>query len=283
MLRNEMPVPFLYPASSLATEISERMRTGSTGEWTQREVLQAITDALSTWAGRVKVLFAETVPVSSSGVVEVPYYVGTARFSDWQSVIANGKLVSLSKVQRATDGGRSAYIAVPGGTTEVVITWLEEASCLLPSVQMSLSSELSDDGNMLTVSPGPILSHCGFVKIDDEYMSYQGLSYNGASLSLLNLGRGLRGSSAATHVSGSALDICVPIPSFVLFSHLVEKVRANLHALPLNVTSIEEREAHTLVMRYSQQLADEAWSTYVSQTGAYGPRTLSIESIRALT
>ena len=277
MLRDLIPVPLLYPAAALVTELGDRVRRVTSGEWTETEIYQAMTDALATWASRVKVPFYEELSVDAElGEVGLPYYLRNVRVQDWQSVYANGQYVDFGSKRGASE--RTLSLPSYSTATTVSVSWLVEASPLLTSDTLTLAVGISDTAISLTINPAPLLVDCGFLRIGAEWLSYQGLLYvDENTVTLLGLERGLRGSLNTEHSLGATVEQCIPITSMGLIAQLTYAVAARLHLLPLSRASVEEREQHLTISRLMLQLADEAWSTFTPLTSPLAP--IKVQSI----
>lgn len=136
----------------------------------------------------------------------------------------------------------------------------------IPTLTSGITS--SDTSIALTVTSAPDLNDSGYVKIENEYLAYGGLTRTSTtSYTLLNCVRGLYGSTAASHNSATSCTWCVAADDMKLWIQLLDYVSAYAHALQLHKATAEDSSRHEKLMSFYQSRADNFWKLhgYVSQ------------------
>lgn len=87
----------------------------------------------------------------------------------------------------------------------------------------SLASALTSSALTFTVSDGTVLSR-GLVEIDDELIWVASFDRNTATATIAPFGRGFRGSTAASHVSGSRVTVAPTFPRATIASSINDAI-----------------------------------------------------------
>lgn len=277
---------FLRSRSDLLAELKIRMRDTTNARWSEGEMGVAINGAIRRWANRVRIPFLYTLTTgltTSSWTVALPDFIDHRFFrpqvqsdalSNYYTSLQVDTWVDLNDYTVEPDGSGGRLLRVAGllyDTDLRVIHWVAPGS--VPADE-SVSSPvvLLDSSTSMTVTTSENnLPECGFIKVNNEWIQYSGLADAGTTLTLSNLQRGIRGTTEATHSPDDTIDWGVCADRLDLFEQLFNQCAASLHQQFLAYASPQEREAHTFVMRYSQQLADEYWQSYAS---SYQPKLI---------
>jgi hypothetical protein len=97
------------------------------------------------------------------------------------------------------------YITIPNKLAQgrPIQVWINRQSGQENASTATLAASISDTDTTITLSSTAGLATSGFVKIDNETISYPNVTGN----QLLNCARGQNGTTAAAHVTGAALTV----------------------------------------------------------------------------
>ncbi|MBK8467761.1 MAG: hypothetical protein IPL32_18270 [Chloracidobacterium sp.] len=271
----------LQTQAEILARIKAIMRDSSNNRWTNVEIYEALNQSLSKWVGRVSVPSVYTIPdgwQSNVYAYALPHYI--RGHIDVQQKAYTG--VQVGDITVDPENGAFTWVDVPawevepdGSGGEVlrlgalpysvdgrVIFWA--ANGPVPTTVPTTSAAITDvAATSLTLTGVPMIGASGFIKIDQEWMSYAGYTQSATITTLQNLVRGLNGTTAATHLITTACYWGVAAFRADLFSQLNDQIRAFLFALFLTDASPLEKEHHTFQMRFWQQSADEYWRRFV--------------------
>jgi len=134
----------------------------------------------------------------------------------------------------------------------------------LPTALAALSADVTSTATSLSISSKPTIAPNGYVCIDQEWMEYSGYTVDSATqTTLLNLDRGLNGTTATTHTAATSVYWGLGVLREDLWTQLEQQAIANLHGLFLTNAAPQETQAHIFQVRYYEQLAEEFWKGYV--------------------
>ena len=269
--------------TELLSEITSEVGVpGSGGLWTNVQIYTALNRALSLWAGKVQLprlySFADQF---SAGVVEyaVPIYTR----GDIEVRIRTTLHNVLGVLQ--DDDSNTTWISVPAGFLEPTGTkenayfrfhtypyaqdgqirwWAEngpvpavEASSSLPN----LTGTIDNDDTSLTLNAAVRVGDAGWVYIEGEYLSYEGVTRGSSTTVLSNLQRGLFSSTAASHTTTPDVEFVVAVDDERLWNQLLYQTVANLHSMKVHRSTLEDRANHQQNVNYYQGMADRFWVT----------------------
>lgn len=279
-------VPELREQSQLLADLKARLRESSPVRWTVVEIYEAINDALIGWHNRVQVPFVHDLPSGwQVGVYEyaLPDYV-TEPMQPQRRVLTpyvndgSGSTqwvwsdVDAWRLEPDGDGGqllRTDYsIGSLGTTNEGRVLWWGynsrvPAQATLPTLQASIDG---DDTTLVLDGVEGDVDRVGFVRVDNEYMQYNGHAL-GTNGQLLNVVRGINGTTATTHTNGTTVDFCIALPQVRLLTQLYDAARAYLFGLYMPDANESERARFERLMLHYQKRADEWWMTWAPSRG----------------
>lgn len=274
-------IPFLQSQTELLVYYKQEMRDDQAARWTAKEYYNAINRALQAQASRgawVPYIYSLTDGFAT-GTYEyaLPWYVRAPMDVQQRiTVFLNeyGLPVYFSNDQPSTwvdapawelesdgAGGQRLRLGVNPLPVAARVIWWGENSRLPQSVP-TLSATITDTDTSLTIASKPTIGPAGFVKVEDEWISYNGYTVASSTTTLTNLIRGWNGTSAASHTSGVSVAWGVAEMREDLFFQLSSQVYANLHNLFLTNASPQETQNHIFQVRFYQQMADEYWSRF---------------------
>jgi len=235
-------------------------------------IYRAISDTIAEWGSRVTVPYLYTLSdgfTSNDFDYTLPDWVRPPIEVEWQET-----LPGLLPIQSGVDNLATQWVSAPsyslepdglGGSvlrlelspyTTPSRVLFHAPNGQLPSAPPVLGSSPDDDDTTLSVSGLPEIADVGYIKIDDEWMQYAGVSRSTDTV-LQNLVRGLRGTSAASHTAGVTVYWGVALPEQQLLVPLYDGVQAKLHELYLTDSSIQDKTQHFDFARYYRQVAME--------------------------
>ncbi len=278
--------PTLRTRTSLIVDIEHRLQDRGNRRWGDTEIVRALNDALGTWVGRVHVpcIYTLTDGWGTGGVYEyaIPAYIPEEKMTPQ-------RLVSTAYVSLA--GGSNQYVwedllgwdmEPDGAGGQVLRTQFNEGRAgtagdgrILYWVENGPLPETlyTPSGTVTASTTTPILlpayldvGQSGFVKWDDEWMQYAGISNLPADggTELQNVVRGVGGTAAVNHTGSTGkMDWGVAVTNLRLWGQLYAQTMANLHGLLLTDGPGQEREHHQWQMQWQQQRADDFWKSWV--------------------
>lgn len=272
---------YLKPISEIVDDLRIIMRDTSNERWSLSEIYMAIDRSIQEWAGRV--MFPATYTfgyIDTEVELDIPYYIQgdlQPQHRDYTNYNSDGTVDSVTgkevwkdipmfEVLKDEDGTRT--LVLPGsarGTSIRCVYWCENGP--VPQITADVpSGDWAADDTSLNVDFIMVktLPTVGYIKVDDEYISYEGVTYGSSSVTLTNCGRGTFGTTAATHTADTAVDWCIAVTDQSLFSQLEDQAVAKLHAYYLTNASPKEIETHTWLMRWYEQRVSDYWKRYVS-------------------
>jgi hypothetical protein len=275
---------YLRTTADLEEDLAQRMNDWPDDTWTTSQKLQGLNASLNLWVPRVRVPFLYTISggfVSGTYIYDLPdyiegpidvqfkaltgYYIGSQSSDDRRWEYVNAFDVDVS-----SDGGRELRLHYDVFNTDARIFWWGFNG----PIPRTSSHPVTDGGvtigaTSLDIASQPVIGQAGYVKVDNEWMSYAGYDENtDGTLTLENLGRGQFNTTAAAHGSGDTVNWGIAAPRRDLYEQLMYEAAAYLHMLKLNDASQQERSHHTDQMLTYKQMADEFWNRYYSQRPA---------------
>ena len=282
---------FLRTQTEIYEELELRMRNTENSRWSREEMYSAINAVVRRWNQRVRIPFLYTISggwAGTSFTLALPDYIDPRFMRPRISTTANDEGVSL-------DTDYDTFIRMPGYEVEPdgdngntlrlnTIPYAAEGNILFWSppgpVPTELGAVAADSTTSMTVTISEMnLPKCGYIKVNNEWIQYAGLTHSGSVATLSNLVRSVLGTTTATHNATDVVNWGLPVDRIDLYEHLFAQCAATLHQMFLTNAAPAEREHHQWNMRYAQQQADEFWSGYYS---AYEPQ-LHIETRNQLT
>ncbi len=270
----------LRTQTEIVANLKGTMRDSEQNRWTTVEIYQGINHAIDRWGERVKVPFLYSIVDGwQSNLYEyaLPWYV-TPPLEVQQRRYSG---LNVGSLQIDLDQGASTWIDVTSWDVEPdglggyklrlgtlpynvdgrIIWWAKQGR--IPTSVLTLESAVgTTTATSLTITGTPTIGNAGFIKIDDELIAYAGYTQAGGITTLLNLLRGVNGSTAATHLDNAPVNWCIAVHRPDLYVQLEDQTAAYLYGLFLTDASPQEIQHHTFQMRYRQQMADEFWKRY---------------------
>jgi hypothetical protein len=260
---------YLIDVNELQSRIKQRTRVQTTNSlWTDAEVMNALNDAVEMWGDRVMIPFVYTISggfVCGTSEYSLPDYVNEPidpqfKFSGdnqpWRDLM-------MFEVYPSTDG--TTTLRLPGSLPTAsgqVIYWTRPSA--FPSEAPVLDAQINSSATSLTLTTTPYVGRTGHLKIENEWISYADYSEASGKLTLLNLARGLNGTTAATHNAATSVYWGLGLHRLDLAQQLRFQTLANLHSLHTTNASPREREFHSGMMQYWQDQAYRYWKGYRS-------------------
>lgn len=257
--------------AELATAISARMRDVAAARWSATELAACLNRAVEAWQGRVGVWCTWDIAggwASDSYELAVPDWMPDGIRVQLQWGSQNAQPIQWNELrdwvmEPTTAGGRvirAPFITATMGLPVAARLLYWAVNGAQPTEQATLSSTITAAVKTATASITlPNVAGVGWVKIHEEWIQYQGLSRGASTTGLLNLVRGLQGTTAASHTASAEILWGVGAPQATFFDQLLDQACANLHELYLNDASPKERDIHERMISYYQNRADMFW------------------------
>ena len=269
--------PALYTQSALALEIKRRMRDTANDRWTDEEIYDAINDALADWEGRVQVPRYYDISFTS-GTYEytLPSYIDTAHLDvqikrtiwgldtetgeEWEEVYED--LTSWYVIPSSTGGMTLVIENIIESTDGRIIWWGYNGA--VPVIEPTVKTAIDSDDTQLVLS-GLVtgIGKAGYVKVDEEWMSYSGYEDDGTNTTLSNLVRGLDDTTADAHTADTVVSFGIAMPNERLRRLLFDQVAARMHALFLTNAAPNEQEHHERLMGFYENRVKDFWRTWI--------------------
>lgn len=269
----------LRSQSELQQGLEYLVRDTSNRRWTDPEFYRSLNQALGEWAGRVRFPMTYTVPAGWSSTAyeyTLPDYIEhniqpqQKRFvNEWQVYpSADDTWTDMFnwEIEPTSSGGRALRIEyLPYAGDGRILYWAENGP--VPTTIPTLSSSIDSDDTSLTLATKPTVGRVGYIKIDSEWMSYQGLTEGASTLTLTNLTRGLFGTTAASHSSGISVYWGVVADDTGLYQQLSDNTLHFLMRFWLFNTSSREAGQYEKQMLFYQEQANRYWRRYAPKRG----------------
>lgn len=275
-------IPTLRSQADLLVAIKQRDRDTSSARWTATESYNAINDAVQRWGQRVTIPLLYSLPngyTAGTFAYSLPWYIRPPFMVQQRRVMGaaySGTPIIVDDITVTTWvdipawtlepdglGGQSIRIDINPLSLDGRIMWYGQNG-LVPTTLPVLSAPIGAADTSLTVAAIPQIGPAGYVKIDAEWMAYSGTTVTATTTTLLNLIRGLNGTTATIHIIASPVAWGIAVLRDELYQQLFNQVYANLHNLYLTNAAPAETQNHIFQVRWYQQLADEFWKSYVS-------------------
>lgn len=238
----------------------------------------AINDALLTWQDRVRVPHLYTI---SGGWV-----AGTLEYTlpDWirsnaiqPQMKATNQITAASATVLATEtwqdipgwriepnasNRRVLKFSVSPYSAEGRIIWWG-SNMPFPISVPTLTDGLLVATDELDITPVSEVAEYGWVKVDDEWMQYAGVSRYSSTGSLTNVVRGLpHGADAYEHNADIPVYFGVAMPKAELYRVLINQAIVHLHELYLGNASGRETQIHQEMIGYYTGLVQQFWKNW---------------------
>lgn len=256
----------------LETELEARMRDTSNARWTDAEYYRAINMAINVWGDRVLVPFIyspanwsySTREYALPNYVHEPvdvYYKSNETDAIWREFNA-------FEIQPTAAGAALLAFAFPPRTASArIIYWKRNSNVPIIPPNQAINITAADTTLALTMTD--VIGDNGFIKIENEWIAYHGVTLGATTRTLLNMERGVFGTTAAIHNATITVYWGTAVYRSDLYEQLFAESMAYLHSLPLNNASATEKENYIFSMRYWKGLADSYWPRH---TQARKPR-----------
>ena len=255
------------------------VRDTTNRRWSDPEFYRSLNQALQEWAGRVRFPMLYTITNGWSSTAyeyTLPDYIEhniqpqQKRFvNEWQVYpSADDTWVDMHNwhIEPNSSGGRSMRIDyLPYAGDGRILYWAENGP--VPTTIPTLSAGIDSDDTSLTLASKPTIGRVGYVKIDSEWMSYQGYTEAASTLTLTNLTRGLLGTTAASHTSSTSVYWGVAADDTGLYQQLSDNTLHFLMRFWLFNSSSRETGVYEKQMLFYQDLANRYWRRYAPKRG----------------
>lgn len=225
--------------------------------WSDVEMHGAVNDALAGWVGRVSVQVVAPMQWQAD-VYEyaLPDYVRDVTQAHWQDDAGIWHDLNVFHIHEGALGGQSVELGEWVGTRPGrLFYWI--ANGPYPIQDATLTTTLASNGTSALLSATAAPEH-GYLHVGNEWVQWAGVE-RGATVTLLNLRRGVFNSTAASHASGSAVDWGIAMPEPSLVEQLMDQVAANLHLMYLQMGAAADQAVHERAASWYQQRADLYW------------------------
>mgnify|MGYP007073181607 CR=1 FL=1 len=272
--------PFLRAQDDMQTLIEALLRDSSNERWTALEVYQAINRALLSWWDRVKIPHMYSMPdgwdsqtyeytlpsyirpplqpqLQRTMPVHYPTIVDSTTTSTWVDINAY-------EVHPATDGTLELQLEqLPYNEPGRIIWWGRQGPVPAISTLPALNANIDADDTSLVLDTAALeVEDAGYVKIDEEWIAYAGLTRGATTTTLSNLLRGMYDTTATSHTSSTTVYWGIAADSVGLFGQLQDQTMFHLHELFMTDASARERSHHGVMMKLYMDKADNFWKTY---------------------
>jgi len=269
--------PILRTQKAVYQAISARVRDEQFNRWSDRESYRALNDSISEWGARVFVPYIYTIPGGLSATTTtytLPSYIPTdiqpQRYvSRWWEINQDlqeddtGYIwvdIQQWNLEPNNTGAQTLRIERFGNVDARVLWWGENG--FIPDEIQELSTDIDEDDTTLIIAGQPNISDVGFIKIDNEWMQYAGVTQSSETTTLSGLVRGYEG-TAAQHAAAVEVLFGVAMPNIRLWAQLQNQMRQHLHEIVMTASSVEETQQHQWQMRWFQQQAESFWMNHV--------------------
>lgn len=259
-------------------DIRAEVNDSGSSRWaSDAQVYRGMNEALRKWGDKCAVPMLYTITggfVSGTYDYTLPDYVdGPIRVEhkrpvglDYDSGDDTSRIwetVTAYDVVPNSTGGRVLRLHYsPESVDAQIIFYAKQGPIPVAATAPTLNADMTTSSTTLTIGSKPVVARAGYVKIDNEWMSYAGVTEGASSLTLNNLVRGLFSTTAATHDgTGTPASVKwgVGTHNIRLYNHMNYMTCAYLHKLYLNKAIADQRDHHMDQMRYYMQVAMEEW------------------------
>lgn len=277
--------PYIYPQSTLLTNIRTLLKEASAERWTDAEIYQAMNMALTSWQGRVRTPHIYTIVggwVAGTYSYTLPTYIDTrtiqpqARYPRYSYIDVNiedreetwNDIVAFDVEPVSSSGAMALRLhysnptyAVDGASNEGrVIHWAEPGP--VPTTLPTLSAGIDADDTSLVLASKPTVGRAGYVKVNSEWIGYTGFTEGSSTLTLNNLVRGLNETTAASHISSDTVTWGVGVDTPSLLNTLYDGTRMYLMDIYLSNPSSRETAQYEKQLVLFQDRLDRFWKGY---------------------
>lgn len=284
---------YLRSQTELLAELEARLRDTGNVRWTDAEIYQALNDTLDTWSSKVLLPYLYTISggwLSSTYAYALPAYVRPPLYPEVEREVpyrdedipAMAKTWQPIAARSETDGagGLVLRLMTPAQDAEGRVRFYAPNG-RVPTTVPTTSGSTASTATSLTLGSAVDVDDVGHVKINAEWLSYAGVTRGASTTVLDNLVRGLYGTTAATHNTGSSVAWGVGADSRTLWQQLRDQTQANCYRMQIGDGSVHETGRYEQYMNYYQTRADQFWTTYRPQRPA--PRLLPNRRLYAWT
>jgi hypothetical protein len=260
--------------SELAQQIADEMNDSAHNRWTEEQIYRGMNSALRLQSERVWIPRMERWPDDGFGTTEAEYELPDYMDGPINPMIDRRAGTSLlPHVERYEPirvydvytnelGVRVIQLGFDFDSRDGrIVFWFNNGP--VPTTLVTLDSTLITTADDIVIAESPVVPKAGFVKIDDEWIGYAGIDYDGG-LTLHNLQRGAYNTTTAEHTDGTTVEWGIAAHRNDVYQHLAWETMIYLHQLYMNRASTQERQHHFDQVRYYKQIADEKWSKIIS-------------------
>lgn len=283
-------LPLLQTHGAVVDELALAMSTEGVSSpdaprWSDRQYRYAINQSLREWWDRVRVphiLDIEGLASSGEYAYDLPDYVRgpiVVQFLVWPG----NPYAFIDQPVGYTPGTGETWMEAPGWSLEPGdsggqvlrlaarpysasgrVIWHQPngpGPLLADGTAALLDGNISDTATSLTVTGAWDVHDAGYVKINNEWLRYAGVA-RGADTVLQNLGRGINGTTAASHTATDEIEWGIGVDTARLWQQLQRQARLHLHEYQLADGAEHERANHERMLQWYQGQTEAFWQQY---------------------
>jgi hypothetical protein len=248
---------YIRTQSDILSDIEDDVRDDANKRWKKTEIYRALNRSIRRM-GTPYLPVAASVTFSSSNTANLPAGVRgplTVEYSD-----NNDDLwypVGMYDIAHDADNNLVLSLPhVPGYSVRV--RWhAEQTPVPAVSTLPGLTSGIGSSNTSLTVSSSVSVAPVGFVKINDEWIQYTGMSSSGSQTLLTGLDRGVHGTTAASHTASDTIEWGVVAVTQATYEYLRMQTLAYLFGQLIAPVRSAESDNYQWLMQWYQAQADE--------------------------
>lgn len=279
---------YLKTQTELVNECEARMNDSNNKLGSVMQYEEAVNEAVRMWGRRVvipRIYTFEDAFVQGTFEYTLPSYIRppftlqtrSSSFNYLGNPPPEGDDTNITyhqvagyEIEPTSTGGWQIRLPSNPYTDTARVIWYGE-NTPMPTGSTTVASDITSSSTSVTITEETVeLGPVGVFKCESEWSAYAGYSNNGTVWTLSNLIRGLDGTTAAAHVSTTAVTFGVAVDDTRLWVQLYDYVAAYIHALNMHKSTGEDMGRHEKLMSFYQQKADNFWRNtgYISQQKA---------------
>jgi hypothetical protein len=275
----------LRTQAEIRTNVKNRLRDSTSERWKTTpvdEVYMAMNEAIVNWGSRVRTPFVYTITnglTPGTWDYSIPSYVVQPMdlqqrywpgMQDWGINISSVSEMWIDvpawELTPDGDGTQTLHLgAYPYAEDARIVYWPMQSPVPVATSTTYLAAGgiSSSSATTLTLDTAVVVADNGYVKIDEEWIQYRGTTNTSGVMTLDNLVRGIKNTTATTHDASTVVYWGIAVHDPALYQQLLYQTLATLHSLFVTAPSPTDTEHYMNQARMYMQLANEQWRNIV--------------------
>ena len=254
--------------TDIKDDLDDTLEAAATN-WTPQRFRRALNRAIREISNKVLIPTTYTLATAwdaDTFAYVLPAWIDTnALEAEWQSATdpQNWHALHSFTIERGTDGlNYIRFQSAPFDATARLRYW--HANGVAPITDPLLNAQIAADAtSLVTKTKVTGIEPEGFIRIEDEYIQYAGVTQGASTTTLSGLIRGVAATTAAIHAADAQINWAIAVDEPIVFTAIEYFTLTALHEMYLNESAARKKRHHQEMIAYYKNAADVIMKQYV--------------------